>query len=343
MKNKSNVSVKEKDNSKWWGLGCVVAIVVFIGLPIVFVIIAQSEHQEEMVIEQKKSIMAFWLLLKIAIASILIVLSIILILGVFKKWHKLRVFITYFHGLEENIQKLSSELNASGLNCSYIPFNPEADHDQTIVDITREIRHADVVLSIPGPNSSFVDSEILSVTALQKPLIIILAKDMDRKLNTAFEGYPRFLLSQLEIYNYKPLARFINYVGNQKSIIWDEIAEGIAWYTSVWAGGFLFLIGFHFLLGAAEYVVTFFDVVLSIKIKRLEVYSTILLAVLAALGALFGFILGIYSRIHARKICRQTILTGKTTYRLLKESINSSALEEEVFLSLYNPGLEESE
>ena len=124
-------------------LGCVLAIaaflVVFVVLPVLSVMFFQPKAEEQVLIQSKLDIQALWRLGKFALASLAVVAAASALLFLFTRWRKIRVFITFHHSLEERIRIMRDQLHAQGLVCDFIPFDPQALHDNILSRVTNNI------------------------------------------------------------------------------------------------------------------------------------------------------------------------------------------------------------
>jgi len=278
-----------------------------------------------------------WRLLKVAFASLALVVFVSVLLLLFKQWRRIRVFITFQHDQEIKVRIMQDKLRAQKVNCEFIPFNPEAQHDIVLRQVTSRIQWADLVITVPGTEGSFVDSEILSAATLRKPLLILSGTHINRTINTAYEGYPRFSFECLEEYGYRPLADCIKHVCNQWSSVWSEIGSALGGFIGIWSASGGLIVVAHYLLGFVSQLVMIVSVKIAFQIKRIELYLIIALVVIATLTALVTFGMVVAGRIRARKISRQTTLTGKSTYAMLKDAIDNSMFDAELAKCLLKP------
>jgi hypothetical protein len=305
--------------------------------PVLSVVFFQSKSEEQALTQVKLDLQTLWLAAKIALASIAAVSAASVILFFFTRWHRIRVFITFHHSLEERIRIMRDKLHAQGLYCDFIPFDPQALHDNILSRVTTNIRSADLVIAVPGNEPSFIDSEILSATALRKPLLIVSEDVIGRTLHTAYEGYPRFSLKLLEESGYKPLAQFIEYVCNHWSCVLNAIGSAMGGFFVVWSGSVGVLIVGHFFLGLLSSLVSIFSLEMSFKIKRIETYAIMAIVAVAAVVAIIAFGVSVIEQIKTRRISRQTTLTGKSTYQMLKDTIKSSFIDQKLVKCLLKP------
>ncbi len=201
-----------------------------ISLPILsfeYLRLNSTDFLEQIRIQREMDFHAFWWLAKIALGSLVVKAVVSALLFLLSRWRRIRVFITFHHDFEQRVLTMRDRLNAHGVDCDFIPFDPRALHDNVLARVTSSIRWADLVITVPGREASFVDSEVLSATMLQKPLLIFRCEGIGRTLDTAYEGYPRFSLECLEKLDYRPIAKFIKCVCNHWSFLWIVICKGL--------------------------------------------------------------------------------------------------------------------
>ncbi len=332
----------EEASVDWWGrIGCglliVVVLTVYAGLPYLSIKYFQPDAEEEILAQSQIDLRAVWRLAKIASWSLLAAVIASAVLFLLTRWRRIRVFITYQHDLKERVRVMCEQLRAHGVRSWFIPFDTRAEHDDVLRRVLDGIRSADLVITVPGSQPSFVDAEILSATTLQKPLLIVTGEHVGRRLGTAFEGYPRFSMRMLEKGGYRPLAELIHHVCNHWSSAWNVIGMGVRAFCWVWSGAGALLVVGHFLLDVVTYLVTLVSIETALEIDRLELHAITVVVIVATLGAFAMFGLAVAGRIRARRISRQTTLTGKSTYKKLKTALEDSMPTEELVDCLLDP------
>ena len=159
-----------------------------------------------------------WLGLAALAAAALFYLS--RVITAFCWWSPARVFVAYHHSAIEQVTRLVNALNASSVvSAHFIPMSDTVQHDVLLDNVYDEIRRADFVLCLPGPESSFVDSELAATIALQKPLLLLLRDDETATPNTSHSSFPLLILSQLERLKFTPMIRLLrNLSGHPLSV-----------------------------------------------------------------------------------------------------------------------------
>jgi hypothetical protein len=124
-----------------------------------------------------------------------------------------RVFISYEHGHDHIVADIVRRMTNARLRVERLPYVDAPDHDDLLEDITLRIQRCDVFLCLPGPNPSFVESEVFMARGAQKPLLFVAADPNSPTIpNTAKKGYPVFDLMRLNAAGIQVLAAFCSYV-----------------------------------------------------------------------------------------------------------------------------------
>ena len=124
-----------------------------------------------------------------------------------------RVFISYEHGHDHIVADIVSRMTNARLRVERLPYVDAPDHDDLLDDVTLHIQRCDVFLCVPGPNPSFVESEVSMARGMQKPLLFVATDPNNPRIpNTAKKGYPVFDLTRLNAKGIQILAAFCSYV-----------------------------------------------------------------------------------------------------------------------------------
>ena len=119
------------------------------------------------------------------------------------KGGKVAVFVSYFHKNAVIAKEVAEALSCRQIRVLHIPFD-DYDYDEVISSVRKKVQSCDVVVSVPGPDRSFVDAEVFAASALRKPIIFIRA-DQSRLPDTAYTGYPVLNWSELRFFGLRHL------------------------------------------------------------------------------------------------------------------------------------------
>ena len=249
-----------------------------------------------------------------ATGVVLVLLGLILLLiAVQTRWRPLRVFISYKHAYQDIADEIRRFLHQQGrvFKVEMLDFQ-ERSHDQTIAEVRRMIRHSDMMICIPDPaNPSFVNAEILAMSVLQKPIVLIRHQKEQLLPHTALSGYPVLLADALRKRKFHPLAAYCRFIGRHYSdlkrlgqrllpaLIVVELVKDFRVYIA--------LILLAVATGLTGWV-------------ALKAFLG-LLAGLTLLATLAVVLLGWWTDLSAVRVARQEMLSGNTTYEKLREAL----------------------
>jgi hypothetical protein len=260
-------------------------------------------------------------------------------------WAKLtktipRIFLSYHHSNYQQILDLAATLRQVRLKPSFVEFSNKPEHDMLLDDIHDRLGLSDFVICFPGPDPSFVESEIFHAIGIEKPIFIVLPKHHCGSPNTAQKSYPALIQEKLESENYNSLIAFITYLyGNWWSttkLLCDvrdynqaQISIGLRPLVPV-----LMLLGIAVLFGELIITVAQFVAVLLTSgwgvalFEMLEDYLVMIL--LAGIPSLFlcfavlALLGGIWARWRARWIVRRKLTRGTYSLDSLKQLLGDS-------------------
>ena len=122
-----------------------------------------------------------------------------------------RVFISFGSTNEERAVKLAQALALRKINIERLPFNPKAKHQDLLESIYSMLNRSHILVCLPGPGASFVESEVSAATAQSKPVVFCIEPG-DTLPNTANKRYPVFEYTSTLDRNFDPLASFLHYI-----------------------------------------------------------------------------------------------------------------------------------
>jgi hypothetical protein len=130
------------------------------------------------------------------------------------RWRaKAKVFISYEHGQESVAELIAKQLQNRSIVIYKLPFVDAPEHDELLDDVRASIVRSNLILCIPGRQTSFVENEIAMAFALSKPMLFVLSEsDTPFLPNTAKKGYPLFDREQIKIDRGVTLAAFCSYL-----------------------------------------------------------------------------------------------------------------------------------
>jgi hypothetical protein len=104
------------------------------------------------------------------VSAVVVVAILSFLRALLGRWRPVNVFISYEHQHSEIVSTLRTVLKNRWINPLFVPFEP-TDHDTLIQNVQRSIKISDLIIVLPGSERSFVDAEILTASALEKPLL----------------------------------------------------------------------------------------------------------------------------------------------------------------------------
>lgn len=135
-----------------------------------------------------------------------------------------RVFVSYHHAMRPVVADLARHLGAR-LTIVALPFETAPQHDALLDRILDAIRDADFVVTLPGPQPSFVDHEVLAAATRRVPIALVLPQDHAGSPNTAHRSYPAFRLEELQRAHWQPLGRFIEALHGGRRQVWTTLTR----------------------------------------------------------------------------------------------------------------------
>jgi hypothetical protein len=124
-----------------------------------------------------------------------------------------KVFVSYEHQQNKVADLIASQLQRRSFEIFKLPFVDTPNHDSLLDEVRNSIVYSDLILCVPGRQSSFVENEIAMAFALNKPMLFILSESNTAFLpNTAKKGYPLFDREQVEADQCATLADFCSYL-----------------------------------------------------------------------------------------------------------------------------------
>jgi hypothetical protein len=175
---------------------------------------------------------ALWpefLLVKVVLFLCITLLVIFIALPLFYKAllrRRLKVFISFNRAREHIAENLQKYLEAEGARVFRIPFQIEATHQNIVMGATKGIRSCDNFVCIPGDTQSYVEHEVLAATTAGKP-VTFLVSNSGTLPNTADKRYPMFRLENTLGEQFKPLIKFLSYIGADFKSSWNLSKESL--------------------------------------------------------------------------------------------------------------------
>jgi hypothetical protein len=150
----------------------------------------------------------------LALAGLFIVgaalLAIPVLIGLFRK--RFVVFISYHHERRQELEAIRAAIVAMGARARFVEYLTAADHDLLLDDIQKQIIAAQVVVCLPGRQSSFLDAEVFAAIGLKKFLIFIVDYPHGSLPNTAQKSFPVLRQKLSEKYRYAALSDLLVYL-----------------------------------------------------------------------------------------------------------------------------------
>jgi hypothetical protein len=246
------------------------------------------------------------------------VLTIALIDLLASRWRRIRVFISFQHEREKEATEAAKALSQHSIKPFLLAFE-KREHDAVLKTVRRELKTCDILVAFPGPEQSFVDGEILTVSTQGKPVLII--RHESRTLPaTAFRGYPVFHPEKLSSAHYTPLARFILYVSGH----WRDALHNT---HRAMAGSWKALAAMGAVAILFPIVATMVLNILSVFNSRIAIHMQVWLGIfvsgVATLIISFSAALFQFSKFRAMRVARQKALTPGLTYAILRRCVSN--------------------
>ena len=271
------------------------------------------------------------LLVAVGVLALLPLYGVIALLG--SRWRRLRVFIGYSHIHEAVVPRIASSLVMHGLRVDFLPMGAPA-HDAVISRVQGALSESDVLLTLPGVERSFVDAEILTASALGKPIVFLRVGTESTLPDTAFEGYPVFNLDRLEPLRFRPLARFLEYACHHRRDVLRDVHR-------VWVGFWFFLSAFGMVYMALGVVGELVGIALGLISFEVKLRAVLIAHWVAFVVVVVGFVASVLVsaalKVRAMRVARQAMLTGRVTYKKLAEGLSGSVSDQEI-LRVLEPG-----
>lgn len=248
-------------------------------------------------------------------AAIVVVIIIVFLQSISRRWRRIRVFISYQHRHAELVESLARTISNRWIEVTFEPFESRA-HDELITRVRMRIDWVDIVLVVPGLDASFVDAEILAASAARKPILVIHHTPDQTTPNTAFRGYPIVSLDSLEREGFEPLRRLITLVGASARDAPRNVHRTIARFVKTWSVEFVILMVTFW----AIFQLVWWIVLLIAPDVGIGIFLVVLWLVggSIALGLAQSFIRVIFTRAKLVRLVQQRTATGELTFDLIK-------------------------
>jgi len=132
------------------------------------------------------------------------------------KWafrRRLSVFVSFNRMRTDVAETVHAFLEKRGFRVCRIPYDERAQHQVTLQKIVELLRQCQLMLCIPGPSYSFVESEVMAATTLGRP-VVLLGSGADGTIpNTADKRYPVFQIEKLKEQDFAPIEPFLSFIG----------------------------------------------------------------------------------------------------------------------------------
>ncbi|MEZ4918711.1 MAG: hypothetical protein R2792_06345 [Saprospiraceae bacterium] len=232
----------------------------------------------------------------------------------FTRWRKIRVFISYKHLYMPIANELKTffEQKNKAFKVEMLPFETRT-HDDTVATVRGMIRRADIMVCIPDPEApSFVNAEILAMSVLNKPIVLVRHHKDQLLPHTALSGYPVLELATLRQFKFVPLANYALFICRHytdlKRLL-NRLVVGLAFFE------LLNEYKWHLLVVLAAILSGFAGWV------AFKAFLAALLVLTMTITAIF-IIIGYTVDWRASKIARQEMLSGNTTFEKLDEALS---------------------
>jgi hypothetical protein len=254
----------------------------------------------------------FWTSLSTVIPLVVIALQIVL-----SKWRPVKVFLSYQLKDISLVNNLSNTLHRQGVQARFCYFD-SPDHDDVIASVQSGIRTCDTLLVLPGTEPSFIDAEILAATVAQKAVVMI-DRESETLPNTAYEGYPVFVLAKLQKEDFKPLVSFLHIIHGRLASIDMLITESM-WVISLYLvvmfwipiGILICVLVVSALLASFFEIATAFKIFMYLSMAELPFWAGVLLLSIVWANS---------KRLRAARVVRQSIITRTATYEVLRDCL----------------------
>ena len=243
------------------------------------------------------------------------------------RWKRLVVFISYQHDAEPIAAQIAASLKNHHVESIYQPYQP-GEHDVVVEEVRRMIRSSDAVVAIPGPVRSFVDAEILAASVREKPIIFIKRADGETLPDTALKGYPVFRYTCVSRQKFAPLSRFIKFACNH----WTDALRNI---LRVSASLVPIAVTIGFVIALLDFIADFANVILLLFVGLesmfwVDIGEEVIFLFSFAVATAVVITLAIWRRTRAIRVCRQKIISGNLTYKILSDGLGPSAADQAI-------------
>lgn len=255
----------------------------------------------------KSSIATFKKVLRYATYPlILFAASFVIILVIFTRWSKIKIFISYNVENEDVALEMHKYFNRSQFKASYLPYS-DLSHDEIIFKVTKMIEKSHAVIAVPGNRESvnFTDSEIMAATVLKRPIIMYVLNQEQRLPNTAYTGYPHFD-------HFLAIDYFLSITFRHYKTLDSVILRGWSFLKNI----LLIVLVVLVLASVLFSIVKIFAPTLPFLLMP-YVLGIILIVIL--IGLFLYLIFTIFEQHRLTKIVKQSQLTGSLTYDELNE------------------------
>lgn len=260
-------------------------------------------------------------------------------------WRRPRVFVSFEHELEPIANELAAALERAGLDVERLPFNTEAKHDTVIEAVRRALMRCDAMVCIPGTRPSFVESEVLVASTLQRLIIFVVSRESPRMPNTALYGYPVFVLEKIRNRDYRELASALK-IGCGSWLEWWRYLYGarkpfeifsslrlaamltlLFGLLSAVSGALLaaYVTGYE---AAHQFLIDYPGVVWGL------IHSGKVVPLLMVIGLCTGGLLVAIGAREARNVLRQHTITGQMTFSILRRALSGTPAGRRVLVCL---------
>jgi hypothetical protein len=252
----------------------------------------------------------FWVSLLIVILITMVVSQIVL-----SKWRPVKIFFSYHLKDISLVRDLNNALHRHGIQ-SHLCYFDSPDHDDVIAAVQSGIRACDTLVVLPGTEPSFIDAEILAAAVAQKGVVII-NRETETLPNTAYEGYPVFVLAKLQKKDFKPLVNFLNFVHGRLAPI--AIIERLGIISLALSSVFWIPL---IIIACVETVSDTLAVFVGIKAAiKVSLYLSVILTTLIVGIVLGGIAWANFNRLRTARVLRQRIITRTATYEILENCL----------------------
>lgn len=135
------------------------------------------------------------------------------LLSRFLRRRRLQIFVSFNRTQEPIAEALQQSLQQGDLGASRLPYRAGASHQDIVEAVSDGIRRCDALICVPGADRSFVESEVMSATALDKAVVFLVSESTGTLPDTANKRHPMFKLEATKEQRFEPLIRFLHYIG----------------------------------------------------------------------------------------------------------------------------------